>query len=265
MKREKNVASINNTPEDEEKLSQIKSALVSSALGGIEQKETFLSKSKNGKPIARQKVTKSKPDPKAALAYARLLASEKVGTSHKNKFLQVTEDERVLLSTSKIAEIMHVSVKTIGVWERQGCPKEKRGWYDIAAVIKWRGREIGVQGGADGLSAKLEADTKLKQAKAKMAELELQQKSGELVPLALVEQVVGEKFADIRTSMLSIGDLILAEMYSQYPELAQQSRRVIDGHIRKALEEIANTGEFRYFAGRSTDKKPVGRPRKNRK
>ena len=182
-----------------------------------------------------------------------------------NKHIEETEDGRILVSTATLADIMHVSTNTVGTWERQGCPKEKRGWYDIKAVIGWRGREIGVQGGADGLAAKLTADTRLKEAKAKMAELELQQKSGELVPLALVEQVVGEKFADIRTSMLSIGDLIMAEMYSKYPELAQQARRVIDGHIRKALETIADTGEFRYYAGRRTDKKPVGRPRKNSK
>lgn len=206
------------------------------------------------KPVDNNKVAKAQETPK-------MKASPK-----NNKRIEETEDGRILASSSTMADIMHVSTNTLGMWERQGCPKEKRGWYDIKAVVGWRGRLIGVQGGADNsVTAKMEADTKLKQAKAKMAELELQQKSGELVPLALVEQVVGEKFADIRTSMLSIGDLIMAEMYSQYPELAQQARRVIDGHIRKALEEIADTGEFRYFAGRSTDKKPVGRPRKNRK
>lgn len=183
-----------------------------------------------------------------------------------NKRIEETEDGRLLVSSATLADIMHVSQYTLNTWERQGCPKEKRGWYDIKAVIGWRGRLIGLQGGADSnVAKKLTADTRLKEAKAQMAELELQQKSGSLVPLALVEQVVGEKFADIRTSMLSIGDLIMAEMYSQYPELAQQARRVIDGHIRKALETIADTGEFRYYAGRRTDKKPVGRPRKNSK
>lgn len=180
-----------------------------------------------------------------------------------NKRVEETEDGRLLVSTSTLADIMHVSTNTIGTWERQGCPKEKRGWYDIKAVIGWRGRLIGVQGGIDGHAKKLTADTRLKEAKAEIAEMELRQKNAELIPVALVEQVVGEKFADLRTSMLSIGDLIMSEMYSQYPELAQQARRVIDEHIRKALETIANTGEFRYYAGRS-NKKPVGRPRKNR-
>lgn len=253
-----------NTLESEKNLSEVKQALRKSALG-YKTTETKVTKDRFGKLVAEMTTKERPPDPKAAMALAKLEAAGNAAPAKRNKRIEETEDGRILVSTSTLADIMHVSTNTVGVWERQGCPKEKRGWYDIKAVVGWRGREIGVQGGADGLSAKLEADTKLKQAKAKMAELELQQKSGELVPLALVEQVVGEKFADIRTSMLSIGDLIMAEMYSQYPELAQQARRVIDGHIRKALEEIADTGEFRYFAGRSTDKKPVGRPRKNRK
>lgn len=181
-----------------------------------------------------------------------------------NKRVEETEDGRIIVSTATLADIMHVSTNTVGTWERQGCPKEKRGWYDIKAVVGWRGREIGVQGGPNTLAQKLTADTRLKEAKAQMAELELKQKTGELIPLPVVEQVIDEKFATLRISLLSIGDLIMAEMYSQYPELAQQARRVIDGHIRKALETIADTGEFRYYAGRPAAKKPVGRPRKTR-
>lgn len=253
-----------NTLESEKNLSDAKQALKKSALG-YKTTETKLTRDRYGKPVAKMTTKERPPDPKAAIALAKLQASEQQEQPKVNRFVETTDDNRVLVSSAKLADIMHISTKTLNVWEKQGCPKEKRGWWDIKAVIGWRGREIGVQGGADGLAAKLTADTRLKEAKAKMAELELQQKSGELVPLALVEQVVGEKFADIRTSMLSIGDLIMAEMYSQYPELAQQARRVIDGHIRKALETIADTGEFRYYAGRRTDKKPVGRPRKNSK
>lgn len=183
----------------------------------------------------------------------------------KNKFVEVTDDLRILLSTAALADVMQVSTKTVDTWQRQGCPKEKRGWYDLKAVLAWSGRGVNSsRGESDGLAAKLAADTKLKEAKAGMAELEFKQKSGELIPLPVVEQVVGEKFAKLRISFLSIGDLIMAEMYSQYPELAQQARRVVDGHIRKALEEIADTGEFGYYAGRPAAKKPVGRPRKSR-
>lgn len=250
----------NNTPEDEKKLSEIKSALVSSALGGQKQEEMICSKNKAGVSTVRKRITSGRPDPQAALAFARLVAAEKSESVHRNKFLQTTDDERILLSTSKLAEIMHVSVKTVGVWERQGCPKEKRGWYDIAAVIKWRGREIGVQGGADGMVAKLEADTRLKQAKAAMAEQELKVKSGELIPVVLVEDRLSTVFSDLKTSMISIGDHVMTEIYSQYPDLAPQVRRLIDGYIREALKQVAENGGK---LTRPAAKKTVGRPRKS--
>lgn len=246
-----------NTPEDEEKLRQIKSALANSALGGLQQEETILSKSKTGAPVARKRISKSKPDPKAALAYARLLNKTEDRVGKNNKFFQITNDERILLSTSKLAEIMGVSIKTIGVWEQKGLTKEKRGWWDIAKAIAWRNG----QNGPSVIADRMEADTRLKMAKAAMAEAELRQKNGELIPLSLVDERLGELFSEIRTSFLSIGDHIMAETYTQYPELAPQARRMIDIYVREALKNIADTGSFRYSAGQSV-KKSAGRPRK---
>ncbi len=252
-----------NTLEDEKKLSEIKSALVNSALGGIRQEETIVSKSSSGVPVARKKISSSKPDPQAALAYARLVNHGKdCGPAVRNKFLQVSDDGRILLSTSKLAEIMSVSTKTVGVWERQGCPKEKRGWYDIAAVIRWRGREIGVQGGTDGMAAKLEADTRLKQARAAMAEQELKVKSGELIPVILVEERMAEIMVDLKNSMLTIGNNVMTELYSQFPDLSQQVRRLIDGYIREALKRVAENGGK---ITRQPAPTAIGRPRKSNK
>lgn len=245
-----------NAPE-EEKLRQIKSALANSALGGLQQEETILSKSKTGAPVARKKISKSKPDPKAALAYALLVNKTEVRAGKTNKFFQITNDERILLSTSKLAEVMGVSIKTIGVWEQKGLTKEKRGWWDIAKAIAWRNG----QNGPSVIADRMEADTRLKLAKAAMAEAELRQKNGELIPLSIVEERLGEVFSEIRTSFLSIGDHIMAETYTQYPELAPQARRMIDVYIREALKNIADTGSFRYSA-RQSAKKTVGRPRK---
>lgn len=59
------------------------------------------------------------------------------------KWYQITADDRLLLSTSKAALMMGVSTKTLGEWERAGCPKERRGWYDLAAVISWKREPVG--------------------------------------------------------------------------------------------------------------------------
>lgn len=87
-----------------------------------------------------------------------------------------------------------------------------------------------------------------------MTEAELRQKNGELIPLSLVEERLGELFSEIRTSVLSIGDYIMSETYTQYPELAPQARRMIQIYVREALKNIADTGNFRYITGQSVKK-----------
>lgn len=183
-----------------------------------------------------------------------------IEAAKKNKWLQITDDGRILLSTSKLAEIMGVSVVTVHSWDRQDCPKEKRGWWDLKAVLVWRGRAVGIQGGADALADKLSADIRLKNARATLAEQELLVKSGELISMVLVEERLTELFGNLRTSIMGIADHIMTELYSQYPELAPQVRRLVDGYIREALKQIADNGGV-LRAGRPA-KKAVGRPRK---
>lgn len=247
-----------NTLKTEENLSKVKDALVRGALG-YETEETVAIIPKSGKPYVKKVKKDVRPDPKAAAAYAKIVAADKVPPK-KNKFLQVTEDDRILVSTSKLAEIMSISVKTVGTWENAGCPKEKRGWYDVAAVIKWRGREAGVQGGPSAMADKLQADVRLKQARAAMAENELRIKSGELIPAVLVEERLSGIFSDLKNSMLAISDHLMTEMYGQFPELAPQVRRLVDGYVREALKNVA-AGRGK-LTDRPVTKKATGRPRK---
>lgn len=191
------------------------------------------------------------------------LQPEPLEAVKKNKWLQITDDGRILLSTSKLAEIMGVSVVTVHSWDRQDCPKEKRGWWDLKAVLVWRGRAVGIQGGADALADKLSADIRLKNARATLAEQELLVKSGELISMVLVEERLTELFGNLKTSIMGIADNVMTELYSQYPELAPQVRRLIDGYIRKALRQIADNGGV-LRAG-CPAKKAVGRPRKTAK
>lgn len=86
------------------------------------------------------------------------------------KWYQITADDRLLLSTSKAALMMGVSTKTLGEWERAGCPKEKRGWYDLAAVISWKREQKTPAANGTREARKTEADIRYKAAKAAIAE-----------------------------------------------------------------------------------------------
>lgn len=157
---------------------------------------------------------------------------------------------------------MQISDKTLSAWEKKGAPKEKRGWWDIAALVNWRGRAVGIQGGPGAEADKLAADTRLKQARAAIAEQELRIKSGELISVVLVEERLTEAFGSIRTSMMAIADHVMTEIYSQYPELAPQVRGLIDTYVREGLKEVADSGRFCAPASRRPAKKTGGRPRR---
>lgn len=182
-----------------------------------------------------------------------------------NAWAKLSTDGRVLLSSSQTAHVFNVSGETLAKWAKRGCPKECRGWYDVQAVIAWRYAGEGADGGVSIMAEKLDADKRLKLARAALVEQELQLKRGQLLSAVLVEKELTEIFDNLKASLITVGDHIMSEMYSQYPEMAPQVRRLIDGYIRAALKEAAdNRGKLRERTGR-LNKNPVGRPRKRPK
>ena len=181
-----------------------------------------------------------------------------------NPWVKLSNDGRILINSSRTALILRISEQTLATWTKKGCPKESRGWYDISAVVAWR-YSGDIDTGNSVIAEKLDADKRLKVARATLAEQELKLKSGQLLNATLVEQELTEIFDNLKASMLAIGDHIMSEMYSQYPEMAPQVRRLIDGYIRTALKTAAeNRGKLPERAGHFV-KKPVGRPRKRSK
>jgi len=173
-------------------------------------------------------------------------------------YIDITEDDRILYNSHKIAEILCVNEATLRKWSSAGCPKEKRGWWDLAAIIKWRGRAVGVQGQVSGEAARLVADTKLKEAQATIQEMKLHQMTGDLVPVKMVEERTIALFQKLQQSFLSIGDKLMNEVYTLYPELAIDAKRMIDNEVREALRAISKNGIYKP----DLESKMAGRPRR---
>lgn len=186
------------------------------------------------------------------------------------KWYQITADDRLLLSTSRTATVMGVSAKTLGEWERAGCPKEKRGWYDMAEVVRWRREQRAPAASGSREARKTEADIRYKAAKAAIAEQDLKLRTGKLIEVSVVEEGLENVFQNLKVSMMAIADHIMMETYTQFPELAPQIRRLIDGYVRAALNDAArNRGKLteQRDAGKPglNKKKARGRPRKHNK
>jgi phage terminase Nu1 subunit (DNA packaging protein) len=176
------------------------------------------------------------------------------------KWMRITSDGRTLIQTNKMAEWLNVSQRQLQTWGKAGAPREERGWWDIKAMLIWRG-VASTQGESNGLADKLNADVKLKQLKAQNEELKYKELTGELIPLSFVEERVSKVFAATRISFMGMGNRIMSKIFTLYPELAVECKRMIEIEVRETCKEISETGLFQ----RPAKKKMVGRPRRRSK
>lgn len=183
-----------------------------------------------------------------------------MGCKYKDSDYEITADGRLLVSTARLVVELKTTKQTLSTWVKKGCPREKPGWYDLFAVIEWRNTTNA--GDTVSEADKLRADVKLKEARLELTNIEIQIKNGELVTMTAVRDCLQSAFTDLRNNMLAIGDRVMTDVYSQYPELAQQARRTIDGSIRSALKELANSRAKLKPAESSKTRKRAGRPRK---
>lgn len=112
-----------------------------------------------------------------------------------NAMKTVSQDGIVEVSTAFLTEYFCVSRSALKDWVQRGCPKINHNRWDFIAVLKWRGGlkpvEDEQEDDASTYLRKLKADAFLKEQQGQLAEIDLQQRRGEVVPIAMVEQVLG--------------------------------------------------------------------------
>lgn len=172
------------------------------------------------------------------------------------KWMRITSDGRTLIQTNMMAKWLNVSPRQLQTWGKAGAPREERGWWDVQAMLLWRG-VASTQSESNGLADKLDADIKLKQIKAQNEELKYRELAGELIPLSLVEERVSKVFANMRVSFMDMGNRIMGKIFTLYPELAVECKRMIEIEVRETLKDLSENGLF----DRPTKKKVVGRPK----
>ena len=173
------------------------------------------------------------------------------------KWLRLTSDGRVLVATNMMAEWLNVSPRHLQTWGKAGAPREERGWWDVKAVLKWRG-VASTQDSTNGLADKLTADVKLKQLKAQTEEMKFKEMAGELIPLSLVEERVSKLFANIRIDLMDMGNRMMGKVFTLYPELAVECKRMIEIEVRESCKKISEAGLYE----RPAKRKMAGRPRR---
>ena len=99
------------------KIEEVMESLKKNATG-YEVTETVIEKGPVGAPKAKQRKKHVRGDPKAAKAFLELQAKfdKSDDEAPQVNWLEITPDERLLLKSSKVCEIMQISDKTLSAW-----------------------------------------------------------------------------------------------------------------------------------------------------
>lgn len=148
------------------------------------------------------------------------------------------KDDRVIAPAQTVALIFGITPRTLTEWAKKGCPKVKTGWYDVGAVMQWRHSS---ENTPDSLEKKKQiADIRYREARADMEEIKQKAAIGEYVAVNQIEDLLKETFAQVRTTLLAIGQKTMADIYAQYPDVAFDVKHVIEREIERGLTQLAS-------------------------
>lgn len=161
---------------------------------------------------------------------------------------KLPEGERVLCSTRTLCKELGINRTTIKNWVDQGCPQEARGWYDLFAVLKWRGyignskpvteNELET---ASLQEQKMRADIKYKEAQAELTQYKNAINAGQYLERELVESELSRFFVVMKTAFRSLPRRIGTKLASQIdPAEARLIETEIGSTIDKALNQFVN-------------------------
>jgi phage terminase Nu1 subunit (DNA packaging protein) len=140
------------------------------------------------------------------------------------------DDRRIEKTQRAVAERMGVAVRTVQYWIHEGMPVLPEGQYDIDMITEWRARRM-----ADQKTEKdpQDPDVRFRTAKAKLAEMELAKRMGDLLPREEVE-------AQWLNVLMSLKKELLALPKALTPRLARLEAKeiqvILSQHVRGMIE-----------------------------
>lgn len=146
--------------------------------------------------------------------------------------LESTELPVGLVETQEqVAKAFKVTLRTVQRWIREGMPKTSEGFYDIIEVQAWRllRNNHGIATDTD----KEKWDTKFRQMRALLAEMEYKKCLGELVSRDEVEEGRVQRILTVKTALLALPRYLAPQVVNLEIHKAEQV-------IRLRIEEIIN-------------------------
>jgi len=148
----------------------------------------------------------------------------------------------IVESQEKVAQAFGVAVRTVERWAKDGMPRRPDGTYSLADIQEWRYARKLAKTAKPSSRNKIDWETEYRKNKALLAEIELKERMGELVPLADVKREIVREFVSVKNKLLALPRVLA-------PQVAGLEVRQAEDVIRRRMLEIINDfsrGEFIY-------------------
>lgn len=135
----------------------------------------------------------------------------------------------VVETQGDVARAFKVAVRTVQRWAKDGMPQTPEGFYDITEIQAWRLLKENQVAASD--TDKEKWDTKFRQMKALLAEMEYKKRLGELVTLEEVEEGRVQRILAVKKALLSLPRRVA-------PQVAGLDVRSAQSVLEKRIHEI---------------------------
>lgn len=151
------------------------------------------------------------------------------------------------INKSEVADVFGVSLQTVDQWVRKGLSCTKSGQevlFNSAAVVAFLELQAEARAAASSRPADAEeARARKLAAEAELAEMERDERRGQLIPISVVERVVSEEYAAVRAKLLSLPGKLAPLVAIEDDEVT--CRDLIERGVTEALDELArDAGEI---------------------
>lgn len=166
-------------------------------------------------------------------------------------------DGVMLVTTSRLCDLLDVTDKTLTNWKRSGCPQHSRGWWDIKEVLKWRGQisseDVATKKGRNLQQEKLEWEVEYKKQQTELTRMKNDIADGKYIERELVEAELSRFFLVFKKSTTALARK-LGNFISSYvePQEARRAEQEIVDTISDALEQMSVDG---VYSARKTKRK----------
>lgn len=141
-------------------------------------------------------------------------------------------------STAETCAFFDVSDEALRKWAANGAPKVARGKWNIKDLIAWKYSE------ASANQRKLNAEAKLKEAKASIEQIRLEVTKKKYVEAVQVTKDLNRLFNSLKKSFTALGHRITTELNAMDPDIAITAGKVVDDTVREALMKLAEGKEI---------------------